>query len=109
MSMDEFYSLRDTEDYFNFFHIDYDQSLVNVKRFHMMKEYGNLIKKGIVSIKDESKLLEFLRFSLLQVYGEYKSGHAPSAAEVWNMYENKQGCFNCGIADGKQGGSCATC
>ena len=64
MTVEEFYKLRDTEDYFKFFGIEFDQSLINVKRFHMMKEYGTLIRKGIDSIVEESKLLEFLKFSL---------------------------------------------
>ena len=113
-SVKDFYSLRDTEDYFRFFDIDFDQSLINVKRFHMMKEYGILIKKGLDSIAEESKLLEFLKFSLLRVYGDYKNGHAPSAADVWNMYETGklEGCSSCGTTvgtpmDSSKGGSCA--
>ena len=112
MTVEEFYKLRDTEDYFKFFGIEFDQSLINVKRFHMMKEYGTLIKKGLDSIVEENKLLEFLKFSLLRVYGDYKNGHAPSAADVWNMYENGklEGCSSCGTTAGtptdSKGGSC---
>lgn len=114
-TVDDFYRCRDTEDYFKFFDIDFDQALVNVKRFHMMKEYGTLIRKGIGNIAEDNKLLEFLKFSLLRVYGDYKNGHAPSAADVWNMYETGKldGCSSCGSATagtpmdgGRQGGSC---
>jgi nitrogenase-stabilizing/protective protein len=107
-TVEEFYKLRDTEDFFNFFGIEFDQKLINVKRFHMMKEYGSLIKKGLDSISEENKLLEFLKFSLLRVYGDYKTGHAPSAAEVWNMYETGklEGCSSCGSSSSSTGGSC---
>ena len=109
-SVNDFYKLRDTEDFFNFFDLEYDQKLINVKRFHMMKEYGSLIKKGLDSIADENKLLEFLKFSLLRVYGDYKTGHSPSAADVWNMYETGKldGCSSCGTSNTgtTQGGSC---
>jgi nitrogenase-stabilizing/protective protein len=107
-TVEEFYKLRDTEDFFNFFGIEFDQKLINVKRFHMMKEYGSLIKKGLESIAEENKLLEFLKFSLLRVYGDYKTGHAPSAAEVWNMYETGklEGCSSCGSSSSSTGGSC---
>ena len=109
-SVNDFYKLRDTEDFFNFFGLDFDQKLVNIKRFHMMKEYGTLIKKGIDSIADENKLLEFLKFSLLRVYGDYKTGHSPSAADVWNMYETGKldGCSSCGTSNTgtTEGGSC---
>ena len=109
-TVNDFYKLRDTEDFFNFFDLEFDQKLINVKRFHMMKEYGTLIKKGIDSIADENKLLEFLKFSLLRVYGDYKTGHSPSAADVWNMYETGklEGCSSCGTSETgtTQGGSC---
>lgn len=108
-TLNDFYELTDTEEYFKFFNIDFDQALINVKRFHMMKEYGTLIKKGISGITDENKLLDFLKFSLLRVYGDYKNGHAPSAADVWNMYETGKlnGCASCGTTPGtSQGGSC---
>ncbi len=65
-SVNDFYKLRDTEDFFEFFGLEFDQKLINIKRFHMMKEYGTLIKKGLDSISDENKLLEFLKFSLLE-------------------------------------------
>lgn len=113
MSVNEFYKLTDTEDYFKFFGIEFDQALINVKRFHMMKEYGTLIKKGLGTITEEPVLLDFLKFSLLRVYGDYKNGHAPSAADVWNMYETGklEGCSSCGttagtLMDGHKGGSC---
>lgn len=109
-NVNDFYKLRDTEDFFNFFGLEFDQKLINIKRFHMMKEYGTLIKKGLESISDENKLLEFLKFSLLRVYGDYKTGHSPSAADVWNMYETGklEGCSSCGTTEtgSTQGGSC---
>ena len=53
-TVNDFYKLRDTEDFFNFFGLEFDQKLINIKRFHMMKEYGTLIKKGLNSISDEN-------------------------------------------------------
>ncbi|HFU76862.1 MAG TPA: nitrogen fixation protein NifW [Arcobacter sp.] len=97
-SLDEFYELTDAEDYFDFFELEYDQSLVNVKRFHILKEYGTLIKTGFENMRDqEEKLLDFLKFSLLKVYGDYQNGHAPSAADVWDMFKDGKlsGCMSC--------------
>ncbi|HHD75574.1 MAG TPA: nitrogen fixation protein NifW [Campylobacterales bacterium] len=108
-SIEEFYALTDTEDYFNFFGIEYDAHLVNVKRFHIMKEYGTLIRTGIQNIgQDEERLMDFLKFSLLRVYGDFKNGHAPSAADVWGMFEDGKlsGCASC-TPEPSQGGSCA--
>lgn len=107
LEIKDFYKLEDTEDYFNFFELEFDQTLINVKRFHIMKEYGSLIKKGINSISLEYKLLKFLKFSLLRVYGDYKNGHCPSAADVWKLYEGGRldGCSSCGTS--KKESSCA--
>lgn len=97
-TLEDFYHLRNAEDYFEFFEMDYDKRLVNVKRFHIMKEYGTLIKKGMVGFaNNEQMLLDFLKFSLLRVYADYLSGHAPSAAEVWEMFKDGEpkGCLAC--------------
>ncbi|MGB5868092.1 MAG: nitrogenase-stabilizing/protective protein NifW [Arcobacteraceae bacterium] len=97
-SLDEFYKLTDAEDYFIFFNLEYDSSLVNVKRFHILREYGTLIKTGFENLKgQEERLLDFLKFSLLKVYGDFKNGYAPSAADVWKMFDNGKlsGCVSC--------------
>ncbi|WP_373072968.1 nitrogenase-stabilizing/protective protein NifW [Sulfurimonas sp.] len=97
-SLDEFYELTDAEDYFEFFDLEYDSSLVNVKRFHIMKEYGTLIRTGMQNLVGQNeRLLDFLKYSLLKVYGEFANGYAPSAADVWNMFEGGKlgGCMSC--------------
>ncbi|MGW8168956.1 MAG: nitrogenase-stabilizing/protective protein NifW [Sulfurovaceae bacterium] len=106
LSVNEFYRLRDAEDYFEFFGIAYDKSLLGAKRFHILKEYSVMIKKGMEHLSsDEGKMLDFLKFSLLKVYGKFKDGYAPSAAEVWNMFDNGKlsGCASC---TPQQGNSC---
>ncbi len=106
-TLKEFYKLRDTEDYFEFFGIEYDRHLVSVKRFHILKSYGDLIKSGMKNLKgQEDRLLDFLKFSLIKVYGEFKNGYSPSAADVWHMFSNGKlkGCMGCTSA---RGGSCA--
>jgi len=105
-SLDEFYELTDAEDYFNFFNLDYDSNLVNVKRFHILKEYGTLIKTGMTNLlNEEERLLDFLKYSLLKVYGDFCNGYAPSAADVWDMFKDGKlsGCMSC---TPQQGNSC---
>jgi nitrogenase-stabilizing/protective protein len=105
-SLDEFYELTDAEEYFEFFALDYDSGLVNVKRFHILKEYGTLIKTGIDNlINEEQRLLDFLKYSLLKVYGDFVNGYAPSAADVWDMFKDGKlsGCMSCAPS---QGNSC---
>lgn len=105
--LDDFNELTDAEDYFEFFGIEYDASLVNVKRFHILKEYGTLIKNGFEHFQnDDNRLLDFLKFSLLKVYGDFKNGYAPSAAKVWDMFKDGKlsGCASCTPIEGNSCG-----
>lgn len=105
-TLEQFYRLKSAEDYFEFFGIEYDKHIVLVKRLHIMKEYGALVKKGFESYQgDEKYLMDFLKFALMRVYMDYKHGHAPSAAEVWGMIEEgkAKGCLACVLS---QGGTC---
>jgi nitrogenase-stabilizing/protective protein len=102
--IEQFYKLRDCEDYFRFFGIEYDKHLIEVKRFHILKEYGTLIKDAFQKYSDdEGSLMKFLNYSLLKVYGAFKSGYNPSAAEIWQTHLKKGGCGSCASS---QGGSC---
>ena len=106
ISIKEFYSLKYAEDYFDFFGMEYDKNLVSVKRFHILKVYGNMIKTGLENLKnDENRLLDFLKFSLLKVYGDFKNGYSPSAADVWNMFKDGK-LSGCAACTPTQGNSC---
>lgn len=97
-SLEDFYELTDAEEYFDFFNLSYDKSLVNTKRFHILKEYGILIKKGLINLStQEEKLLDFLKYSLLNVYGKFANGYTPNAADVWDMFKDGKvsGCIAC--------------
>lgn len=92
----EFEELRDTEDFFDFFGIEYDARLVYVKRFHIMKKYGEMLEKAKEAVfESQEKQLEYYRFALLSVYKSFESGYAPSAAEVWAMFDKPSGCLSC--------------
>ena len=107
-TLDQFYKLKNTEDYFEFFGVDYDKHIIEVKRFHIMKEYGTLIKKGFAHLSgNDEQLMDFFKFALIKVYIDYKNGHTPSAAEVWGMLEDgkAKGCLACALS--AEGGNCA--
>lgn len=92
---EEFKTLTDAEDYFDFFDLEYDERLVYIKRFHIMKKYGEMISKGEEKIDDEEKLLDFYKFALITVYKNFENGYSPSAADVWNTYDNPSACSTC--------------
>jgi nitrogenase-stabilizing/protective protein len=92
----EFKSLTDTEEYFEFFDLEYDERLVYVKRFHILKKYGEMIEKAEGNdFGSEAKLLDYYKFALITVYKNFENGYAPSAADVWSMYDNPSACGSC--------------
>jgi len=99
----EFKTITDTEDFFEFFDLEYDERLVNSKRFHIMKKFGELVEKATGhDMGSETKLLEYYRFALLTVYKNFENGYSPSAADVWAMFDNPSGCGTCSTS-----GSCS--
>jgi len=94
--LDEFKSLTDTEDYFDFFDLEYDERLVYVKRFHIMKKYGEMIEKAVGhDLGSDEKLLDYYKFALITVYKNFENGYAPSAAEVWDTFDKPSACSTC--------------
>lgn len=102
-SLRDFCKITIAEEYFEFFGLEYDESLVNVKRFHIMRKFGEMVQKAQSVESDEAKLLEFYKFALISVYKSFEGGYSPSAADVWNMYEKTGGCLACSTAS-----SCST-
>lgn len=102
--LEEFNTLTDAEEYFEFFGLDYDESLVNAKRFHILRKFGELIGKASQAGDiPADRLLDYYRLSLVTVYKQFENGYAPSAADVWNMMERQGGCISCSSI-----GSCGT-
>ena len=92
----EFRTLSDTEDYFDFFDLDYDERLVYVKRFHIMKKYGEMITKAEGhDLGSDEKLLDYYKFALISVYKNFESGYSPSAAEIWDTFDKTSACSTC--------------
>lgn len=97
----EFKTLTDTEEFFDFFGIEYEKRVIHAKRFHIMRKFGEMI----ANIPDaenlsEEKTLDFYEFALTSVYKNFESGYNPSAAEVWNMFEKQSGCLACAMEVG---------
>ncbi|MDA3945265.1 MAG: nitrogen fixation protein NifW [Helicobacteraceae bacterium] len=92
----EFQTLTDTEEFFDFFDLDYDERLVYVKRFHIMKKYGELVEKANGNdFGSDKKLLDYYKFALITVYKNFENGYSPSAAEVWDTFDKPSACSTC--------------
>jgi len=95
-TLNEFYKLTDIEDYFDFFGLEYDEHLIDVKRFHILRKFGELVAKAkTLESLSEEQLLNSYRFALIKIYKDFESGYNPSAAEVWGLFENPTPCFTC--------------
>ena len=44
-SLEEFKQLVNTEDYFKFFDLEYDQKVVHVNRLHILQKFSEYIKE----------------------------------------------------------------
>lgn len=92
----EFEKITDAEEFFEFFDINYDERLVQVKRFHIMKKFGELVEKAKGhDMGSDAKLLEYYKFALLSVYKNFENGYSPSAADVWSMFDKPSACGTC--------------
>jgi len=92
----EFKKIKEAEEYFEFFDLEYDESLLRVKRFHIMRKFGEMIDKALSQdIQDEAKMLEFFKFALVTVYKNFESGYNPSAADIWGMFDKPNPCLAC--------------
>jgi nitrogenase-stabilizing/protective protein len=95
-ALQDFEKLTDTEDFFDFFDLEYDERLVYVKRFHIMKKFGEMVEKAKAhDLGSDEKVLEYYKFALLSVYKNFENGYAPSAAEVWDMFDKPSACGTC--------------
>lgn len=92
----EFEKISDAEEYFEFFDIEYDERLVYVKRFHMMKRFGEMVEKSKgTAWESDEKLLDYYKFALISVYKNFENGYSPSAADVWEMFDKPSACGTC--------------
>ncbi len=96
-TLEEFQTLTDAEEYFDFFDMEYDERLVYVKRFHILRKFGEMIEKASIDSFDGSreKLLDYYKFALLSVYKNFENGYEPSAAEIWDMFDKPTPCGTC--------------
>jgi nitrogenase-stabilizing/protective protein len=94
--LEEFKTLTDAEEYLDFFDIEYDERLVYVKRFHILKKYGEMIEKAeSQELMSDEKRVDFYKFALISVYKNFENGYSPSAADIWSMYDNPSACGSC--------------
>lgn len=65
----EFNQLTDAEQYFQFFELDYDPTIVNINRLHILKQFANDIRQIDRDTRlNEAERLHQYRLALLRAY-----------------------------------------
>jgi len=106
-SIKEFEKITSAEGFFEFFDIEYDEDILKTKRYFILKLFSDLTANA--SMFTEEKKLEFYRFSLLKIYGDFVNGLNPTAADVWGAaVSHTCGSHGEGGGGGCSSGSCST-
>jgi nitrogenase-stabilizing/protective protein len=72
-TLDEFRQLTDAEQYFDFFQLAYDPTLVNVNRLHILKQFANQIREIDQRLPELEPMerLQRYRTALLDAYSVF--------------------------------------
>jgi nitrogenase-stabilizing/protective protein len=72
----EFNQLTDAEQYFEFFGLPYDPTIVNVNRLHILQKFSNLVKGLDLTGASEEAILNQYQQSLQQAYDLFLSSNS---------------------------------
>ncbi|HEY9663784.1 MAG TPA: nitrogenase-stabilizing/protective protein NifW [Allocoleopsis sp.] len=88
----EFNQLTDAEQYFDFFGLDYDRTVVNINRLHILKQFSNAIKQIDASfpLLNESDRLDHYRASLMQSYNLFLTSTGVEQ-KLFKVFHDKPG------------------
>lgn len=89
-SVDKFNRLVDTEEYFEFFQLDYDPQVVFVNRLHILKQFSRYIQEIDANNPETSKLekLDLYRQALQQAYELFLSS-TPLEQKLFKVFQSK--------------------
>jgi hypothetical protein len=98
-TLSEFNRLSTIEEYLEFFAINASDRAVKGKRFHILKLFGDAIRRlNAIENADESRLLDFYRFALIAIVKQFEEGFNPSAAEIWGILDKPSSCLACSLS-----------
>lgn len=86
----DFQNLTTAEDYLDFFKIDYDRTLVNINRLHILKQFSVLIKevdRVFPDITDGEKLVKY-HIALEEAYQVFLT-KSPLETKLFKVFQTK--------------------
>ncbi len=72
----DFNQLTDAEQYFEFFDLPYNPSIVNVNRLHILQKFSRLIRQCDTTTLSEAEALSQYRSALQQAYTLFLSSNS---------------------------------
>ncbi|SMF28754.1 nitrogenase-stabilizing/protective protein [Alteromonadaceae bacterium Bs31] len=93
---EELDELSSTEEFLNYFEIEFDQSVVHVNRLHIMQRYHDYLEKAkasIASANAEESKHQIYRVLLQQAYSDFVESDAATEKvfKVFKMQEPQTG------------------
>ncbi|MCD8487236.1 MAG: nitrogenase-stabilizing/protective protein NifW [Desertifilum sp.] len=76
VTLAEFNQLTDAEQYFAFFDLPYDATIVNVNRLHILQKFSQLIQEIDIAELSETQILEQYRFAFQQAYSLFLTSNS---------------------------------
>ncbi len=83
--------LSSAEEFLNFFEIDYDQSVVNVNRLHILKRFNQYLRTTPGTDKmDDETLRSTCRDLLIKAYEDFVRS-TPAQEKVFKVFQDQDG------------------
>ncbi|NES97500.1 MAG: nitrogenase-stabilizing/protective protein NifW [Desertifilum sp. SIO1I2] len=76
VTLAEFNQLTDAEQYFAFFDLPYDATIVNVNRLHILQKFSRLIQEIDTNELSETQVLEQYCLALQQAYSLFLTSNS---------------------------------
>ncbi|MBD2313076.1 nitrogenase-stabilizing/protective protein NifW [Desertifilum sp. FACHB-1129] len=76
VTLAEFNQLTDAEQYFAFFDLPYDATIVNVNRLHILQKFSQLIQEIDIAELSETQILEQYRLAFQQAYSLFLTSNS---------------------------------
>lgn len=90
LTLVDFKTLTDAEEYLQFFDIPYDAQFVNINRLHILKQFALLIRevdRVFPDVSDAEKLDKY-REALTEAYELFKTA-SPLETKLFKVFQNK--------------------
>ena len=89
-TLEQLKQLTDAEEYFQFFHLDYDPKVVSINRLHILKQFSKYMEEIDVNYPEmgEADRLSRYKEALLQAYDVFLTT-SPLQTKLFKVFNEK--------------------